>query len=46
MIAVDRESPETLQKQIRRQIAIGIVNRLYALNRPLPSIRQLSRNWG
>lgn len=46
MIAVDRESPETLQKQIRRQIAIGIVNRLYALNRPLPSIRQLSRELG
>ena len=42
MIAVDRASPETLQRQIRRQIAIGIVNRQYPLDRPLPSIRQLS----
>ena len=44
MIAVDRGSPETLQKQIRRQIAIGIMNRQYPLNRPLPSVRQLSRD--
>lgn len=42
MIAIDRDSPESLQKQIRRQIAIGIVNRQYPLHRPLPSIRRLS----
>ena len=42
MIAIDRGSPESLQKQIRRQIAMGIVNRQYPLHRPLPSIRQLS----
>ncbi len=42
MISIDRESPESIQKQIRRQIAIGIVNRQYPLHRPLPSIRQLS----
>ena len=43
MIAIDRESPEGIQKQIRRQIAMGIVNRQYPLHRPLPSIRRLSR---
>lgn len=42
MIAIDRESPESFQKQIRRQIAIGILNRQYALHRPLPSIRRLA----
>ena len=42
MISVDRESPESLQKQIRRQIAIGILNRQYPLHHPLPSIRQLA----
>ena len=42
MIVIDRASPESLQKQIRRQIAIGIVNRQYPLHHPLPSIRQLS----
>ena len=30
--------------QIRRQIAIGIVNRQFPVNHPLPSIRQLSRD--
>ena len=43
MIAVDRSSRETLQTQIRRQLAIGIVNRVYAPDDPLPSIRQLAR---
>ena len=43
MIAIDRESPEGIQKQIRREIAMGIVNRQYPLHRPLPSIRRLSR---
>ena len=46
MIVIDRESPESLQKQIRRQIAIGIVNRQYPLHHPLPSIRQLSADLG
>ena len=42
MIRIDRGSPESLQKQIRRQIAMGIVNRQYPLHRPLPSVRRLS----
>ena len=42
MIRIDRDSPESLQKQIRRQIAMGIVNRQYPLHRPLPSVRRLS----
>ena len=42
MIVIDRRAPESLQKQIRRQIAIGILNRQYPLHQPLPSIRQLS----
>ena len=46
MIVIDRAAPESLQKQIRRQIAIGIVNRQYPLHRPLPSIRQLSADLG
>ena len=46
VIAVDREARESLQSQIRRQIAIAIVNRLYPLNEPLPSIRQLSKDLG
>ena len=46
MIVIDREAPESLQQQIRRQIAMGIVNRQYPLHRPLPSIRQLSTDLG
>ncbi len=46
MIAVDRESPESLQKQIRRQIAISILNRQYPLHHRLPSIRQLATELG
>ena len=46
MIVIDRKAPESLQKQIRRQLAIGIVNRQYPLHRPLPSIRQLSADLG
>ena len=42
MIRIDREAPESLQKQIRRQIAIGILNRQYPLHHPLPSIRRLA----
>ena len=42
MITVDREAAESLQIQIRRQLAIGIVNRQYPLHQPLPSIRQLA----
>ena len=46
MIEIDREAPESLQQQIRRQIAIGIANRLYPLGQPLPSIRRLSAELG
>jgi GntR family transcriptional regulator/MocR family aminotransferase len=46
MIAIDREAPEILQKQIRRQIATGIVNRLFSLHESLPSIRRLSADLG
>ena len=42
MIRIDREAPESLQKQIRRQIAIGILNRQYPLHHALPSVRQLA----
>ena len=41
-IDLDRQSPESLQKQIRRQIAIAIVNRQYPLDQPLPSVRKLA----
>ena len=46
MIAIDRDSPESLQMQIRRQLAIGIVNRQYSVHHALPSIRQLSMELG
>ena len=46
MIAIDRKAPESLQQQIRRQLATGIVNRQYPLHQPLPSIRQLSLELG
>ena len=46
MFEIDRQSPESLQKQIRRQIGIGIVNRQYPLDRPLPSVRQLAADLG
>jgi len=46
MIAIDRRAPESLQQQIRRQLAIGIVNRQYPLHAPLPSIRVLSLELG
>ena len=46
LIVIDRKAPESLQKQIRRQIAIGIVNWQYPLHQPLPSIRQLSMDLG
>ena len=42
MIALDRRAEESLQMQIRRQIAIGIVNRQFPLDEPLPSVRQLA----
>ena len=42
MFELDRRSPESLQKQIQRQIGIGIVDRQYPLDRPLPSIRKLA----
>ena len=46
MITIDREAPESLQQQIRRQLAIGIVNRQYPLHAPLPSVRRLSLELG
>ena len=42
MIVLDRQAAESLQMQIRRQIAISIVNRQYPLDEPLPSVRQLA----
>ncbi|WP_315983302.1 GntR family transcriptional regulator [Aliamphritea spongicola] len=42
MFRVDRNSHESLQKQIRRQIAIAIINRQLPLHQPLPSIRKLA----
>ena len=46
MIEIDRDAGESLQQQIRRQMAIGIVDRQYPLHQPLPSIRQLSAELG
>ncbi|MDE2789249.1 MAG: PLP-dependent aminotransferase family protein [Paracoccaceae bacterium] len=46
MISIDRDASESFQMQIRRQIAIAIVNRQFALHRPLPSIRQLAAELG
>ena len=46
MIAIDREASESLQQQIRRQLAAGIVNRLFPLHEHLPSIRRLSAELG
>ena len=42
MIVIDRQAYETLQMQVRRQLAIGIVNRQFPLREPLPSIRRLA----
>ena len=42
MIVIDRQARETLQMQIRRQLAIGIVSRQFPLSEPLPSIRCLT----
>ena len=42
MIEVDRGAPESLQMQVRRQLAIAIVNRQFSLHEPLPSIRRLA----
>lgn len=42
MIVIDRQTSESLQMQIRRQMAIGIVNRQFPLHEPLPSIRRLA----
>ena len=46
IIAIDRSSSESLQMQIRRQLAIGIINRQFPLHQSLPSIRQLSKELG
>ena len=42
MIVIDRQARESLQMQIRRQLAIGVVNRQFPLHEPLPSIRRLA----
>ena len=42
MIVIDRQAGESLQMQIRRQLAICIVNRQFPLQEPLPSIRRLA----
>ena len=42
MIVIDRQARESLQMQIRRQLAICIVNRQFPLHEPLPSIRRLA----
>ncbi len=42
IIVIDRRSGEGLQKQIRRQLAIGILDRQFPLHEPLPSIRRLA----
>ena len=42
VIQIDREASESLQMQIRRQVAIGILNRHYPLGHPLPSVRRLA----
>ena len=42
MIVIDRRASEGLQMQIRRQLAIAIVNRQFPLEAPLPSVRQLA----
>jgi len=44
IIVIDRDAPESLQQQIRRQIAIGIVNRQFPLHSPLPSVRRLAKD--
>ena len=46
MIEIDRDARESLQQQIRRQIAIGIVDRRYPPEHPLPSIRRLAAELG
>ena len=46
MIEIDRSADESLQRQIRRQLAIGILNRQYPLRQPLPSIRRLAADLG
>ncbi|MCU4652644.1 PLP-dependent aminotransferase family protein [Roseibacterium sp. SDUM158016] len=45
-ITIDRDAPESLQKQIRRQIAYAVVSRRIAPNQRLPSIRALARGLG
>ena len=42
VIEIDREAAESLQMQIRRQLAIGILNRHFPLGQPLPSVRRLA----
>ncbi|MES0884948.1 PLP-dependent aminotransferase family protein [Roseibium sp. SCP14] len=46
IISIDRTSRESLQTQIRRQLAIAIVNRQFPIHYPIPSIRKLARDLG
>ena len=42
MIVIDRRASESLQTQIRRQLAISVVSRQFPLREPLPSVRRLA----
>ncbi|KIC07694.1 transcriptional regulator [Leisingera sp. ANG-M1] len=42
IISIDRASSESLQTQIRRQMAIAILGRQFPIHHPLPSIRKLA----
>lgn len=44
IISIDRNSIETLQTQIRRQMATAIMGRQFPLKTALPSIRRLARD--
>ena len=46
LIRIDPDATETLQKQIRRQIAQAIVNHRVGASQKLPSIRTLARTLG
>lgn len=42
IISIERNSSESLQTQIRRQMAIAILGRKFAIHHPLPPIRKLA----
>ena len=45
-VTIDRTARESLQGQVRRRMAIAIVDGRYALHSPLPSIRRLAGDLG